>query len=48
MFKNMKIANKLTILIFLIITGISIVGGVGYLQSRSAGSHAYHDGRSRS
>ena len=32
----MKIANKLTILIFLIITGISIVGGVGYLQSRSA------------
>ncbi len=32
----MKIANKLNILILLIIVGISVVGGVAYLQSRSA------------
>ncbi len=36
MFMNMKIANKLNILILLIIVGIGIVGGVAYIQSRSA------------
>ncbi len=36
MFKDMKIAKKLNLLIALIIIGIGIVSGVSYLQSRSA------------